>query len=142
MKRLIPFFVVLVGFVVTIPTTGAATCVQSDLAGTWVVYVNSSDGAAGWQKMNLIIKSTGAVAASASGVGSDGKTFAITGGKLTLPGTCTGSGKLNITPSNKPQMSVTLTQFTLQGVAPKNVFTGVGIDDTLTPFTFTGIKKQ
>ncbi len=143
MKRLILCLAVLVGFVVVAPGIGAAACLQQDLSGTWMLYVNTTDNDASWVKMKLVINSTGAVAASNTGVSSDpGHNFSLTGGKLTLSTACTGSGKLNISQSGKPPMSVTVTEFAMPGVAPKTVFSGVGKDDKLTPFTFTAIKVQ
>jgi hypothetical protein len=115
-----------------------AICEQSDVTGTWRVYINgaSSDGGF-WTWCVVTVGETGAVTGGTACRNSDGDAPTVTGGELTLrsPTACTVRG--TVITSDTGTHTVSDAVLDRDGT----LLTGVGKDGDGSPWTFTGVKR-
>jgi hypothetical protein len=116
-----------------------AACVQGNLAGTWGLYVTTSDDVGlRWTRCTLTVAADGKIAAGAKCVDAGGKTSTITSGTMVLSDDCVVTGKLKAK-DGLDVITATIKHGALE--RGKLFFTGVGQTDKGDCFTFTAVKK-
>lgn len=132
----------LIASILLIPVHAAAgSCVQSDMTGSWHVYVFSAYGGGYWARFGMKINQKGKITIK-SVVDSFGRETTVSSapeGVLTLSPTCFVTGSIKLTSSTHP-VNIRIDYGTMN--KSKDTFGAVGLDaDTSYPCTITGIKR-